>query len=218
MNGPNAEPCPGCGSLRVTAAAPLDLCPACLLATALAVDGEPCPYQVVTPIADDGAAVIYLAQGLTVGGYVALKVLNPRTDIDEILTRYRGFRETLALVRHRGLARLLDVGVTEDGRLYLASEYVAGWPLSTIGSRPAIPIEDRTAIVRQLTEAIGAAHAAGVAHMKITADRVKISTAGGIRATILGLGSALIVDGLDSSVPPDLTALAAIGHDLGVEP
>ena len=57
--------CPRCGTVRAAQAAPLDLCPACLLATALSMDDEPCPYQVLAPIGEGSSGVTYLAQALT---------------------------------------------------------------------------------------------------------------------------------------------------------
>ena len=75
--------CPRCGTVRAAHAAPLDLCPACLLAAALSTDDDPCPYQVLAPIGGGAGGVTYLAQALrAAGGYVALKILKPRDDVD----------------------------------------------------------------------------------------------------------------------------------------
>ena len=211
--------CPSCGTVRLTGMEPLDLCPACLLATALSMEDDPCPYQVLAPIGDDPSAVTYLAQALTrARGYVALKVLGPRDDVDDILSRYQRWKAPLTRLRHPGIARLLDVGLTEDGLLYVASEYVAGWPLTAIGSRASMGMDERAEIARQLTDAIAAAHAEGLAHLKLDASKVKISTADGLHATILGLGSSLIVDGSEAQREPDLAALVRLVHDLGIQP
>ena len=211
--------CPSCGTVRLTGTEPLDLCPACLLATALSMEDDPCPYQVLAPIGDDPSAVTYLAQALTrARGHVALKVLGPRDDVDDILSRYQRWKAPLTRLRHPGIARLLDVGLTEDGLLYVASEYVAGWPLTAIGSRASMGMDERAEIARQLTDAIAAAHAEGLAHLKLDASKVKISTADGLHATILGLGSSLIVDGSEAQREPDLAALVRLVRDLGIQP
>jgi hypothetical protein len=72
-------------------------------------------------------------------------------------------------------------------------------------------------MAHQLIGAIGAAHAAGVVHLKLDASKVKISTANGPHATILGLGSSLIVDGAEARPEPDLLALLRLVRDLGIE-
>jgi hypothetical protein len=53
--------------------------------------------------------------------------------------------------------------------------------------------------------------------LKLSSSKVKISTANGARATVLGFGAALVVDGMDG--PPDLDklALARIIQELGIE-
>ena len=211
--------CPRCGTVRAAQAAPLDLCPACLLTTALLMDDEPCPYQVLAPIGEDSSGVTYLAQALTGGrGYVALKVLGPRDDVDAVLSRYQHWKPALARIQHPSVGKLLDVGLTAEGLLYVASEYVAGWPLTALGSRASMGMDDRVEIARQLTDAIDAAHAAGVVHLKLDTSKVKISTANGPHATILGLGSNLIVDGANGRPDVDRLVLARIIRELGVEP
>jgi hypothetical protein len=219
MIGSLPDSCPRCGTIRISAVAPFDLCPACLLTTALSIENDVCPYQVLTPIGESPGAVIYLAERSTPGrGYVALKVLHRRDDVDDILTRYQHWKDRLGGFHHPGVARLLDVGLNEDGRLYLASDYVAGWPLSAIASRPSVGIDERTEIVRQLTAAIAAIHAVGLAHLRLTAAKVKISTASGLRATVLGLGSSLVVDGAECRREPDLAAVADLTRILELEP
>src|ERR1700730_3877400 len=159
----DSVPCPRCGALPATGAASLDLCPACLLATALSMDDEPWSYQVTAPMGEDASGVTYLAQRLAgARGYVALKIHAPRDDAGEILSRYRRWKPALARVLHPNIGKLLDVGLTDEGALYVACEYVAGWPMTALGSRAAVGIEARTEMARQLIGAVEAAHAADV--------------------------------------------------------
>jgi len=55
-------------------------------------------------------------------------------------------------------------------------------------------------------------------YLKLDTSKVKISTANGPHATILGLGSNLIVDGANGRPDVDRLALARIIRELGVEP
>jgi hypothetical protein len=210
--------CPRCGTLRPARRTSLDLCPACLLTTALSMDDEPCPYQVMAPMSDDSHGVTYLAQALTgARGYVALKVHGLRDDPEAVRLRYRHWKPALARVQHPSVGRLLDVGLTAEGLLYVASEYVAGWPLTARRSRASVGTGERVEMAHQLIGAIGAAHRAGVVHLKLDTSKVKISTANGAHATILGLGSSLIVDGAEARPEPDLLALVRLVRDLGIE-
>jgi serine/threonine protein kinase len=208
--------CPRCGTRRASRAAPLDLCPACLLTAALSIGDEPWPYQVTAPIGEDSRGVTYLAQRLAGGHeYVALKIHGPRDDAGEVLSRYRRWKPLLDRVRHAAVGKLLDAGLTAEGRLYVASEYVAGWSLAAPGSRASVGIDARASMARQLISAIEAVHAADVAHLKLDASKIKISSANGPHATILGLGSGLILDGGEARREADLLALVLLVRDLG---
>ena len=100
----------------------------------------------------------YLAQALSGGrGYVALKVLGSRDDVEAVQSRYQRWKPALARLRHPSLSRLLHVGLTAEGLLYAASEYVAGWPLTALGSHASMGRDERDEIARQLTGAIAAA-------------------------------------------------------------
>ena len=211
-----AMQCPQCGTDKPAAGSPLDLCPACLLSAALSADPEPCPYHIVAPIAESRTGTTYLAQPVRGRGIVALKIFAGRDDVGAVLAQYDRLKPALSRVNHPGVARLVDAGLTDDGLLYTASPFVAGWQLSAIDDRPAIGHDARLEIARQLTSAGAAIHDAGLAHLAIDVSNVRVSTAGGIRATLLGFGAAMIVAGLEPSADADRNALAQLLRRIGV--
>ena len=208
--------CPQCGTaLPAGPSGALDLCPACLFGAVLAADRELCPYQIVAPLAESAHGTTYLAQRSdSARGLVALKVFPGREDADELLARYERWKPALERVRHVSVARLLDVGLTDQGLVYAASEFVTGWPLSALAEHPAIGREGRVEISRQLSEALDAIHAAGVAHLDLEAPNVRVSTMGGLHVTMLGFGIPLVVDGLEPSPDVDRVALARVSRRL----
>jgi serine/threonine protein kinase len=209
--------CPQCGTdLPAAGSSPLDLCPKCLLSAALSADSRSCPYHIVAPIAESRTGTTYLAQPVGTRGIVALKVFVDRDDVDEALDRYERVKPALARLKHGSVARLVDVGVTDDGLLYLASQFVAGWQLSAIDEHKSVDTKGRVEIARQLTSAVGAIHTAGLAHLAIDAAHIRVSTAAGVHATILGLGARIVVDGADPVPAPDREAVAAVIRRLGV--
>ena len=50
---------------------------------------------------------------------VALKVIKAGMDSEHVLARFEAERETLSLMEHPDIARVLDAGVTKEGRLFL---------------------------------------------------------------------------------------------------
>lgn len=214
--------CPQCRApLRTAGSTAIDLCPACLLATALSNDAAACPYRIIAPIAESPRGATYLAQpGGRGQGIVALTILAPRGDArwaDEVLARYARWKPALDRARHPNVARLRDAGLTDEGLVYIASDFVAGWLLSSIDGRPAIGPDARIEIARQLTSAVGAIEAAGLAHLALDASTIRVSTAAGVHASLLGLGFRLIVDGDEPSPDADRVALAQLRRRLGVD-
>jgi serine/threonine-protein kinase len=206
--------CPRCGRVQPQ----VELCPACLFATAVSLGVDPCPYEVVTPIDEDAQAVTWLAQYTTgFPQHVALKIYAHRDDIGDVLTRYRQWKPILARLAHPSIARLLDVGLTDDGHLFVAFEYVAGRTL-TAGTLASMGMDDRVEVARQLHDAVAAAHAAGVVHLKLSPSKVRFSTSPALSVAILGFGSGLIVDGLAGAAEADRVALERILDRLNTSP
>ncbi len=64
----------------------------------------------------------------------------------EILGRFLRERQILARLQHPNIARLLDGGVTADGRPYFAMEYVEGEPITTYCDGRGLDVEQRLAL------------------------------------------------------------------------
>ena len=215
MTAPRATACPQCGRPRTSDAATHGLCPACLFATAASMDDEACPYQVLAPIEQDAHGITYLAErhASHVRGFVALKVVAGGNG-DAILSRFHELKPALARLQHPCAAKVLDAGSTSDGSVYIASDYVTGTPLSEMVSRPSLERAGRAEVARQLIEAVGAAHAAGVVHLDLDGSKVKVSTAAGLRASITGFGLSVIVEGRAGGPEIDRLALETLIRQL----
>jgi non-specific serine/threonine protein kinase/serine/threonine-protein kinase len=194
---------------------PSGLCPACLFTTAAALEDEVWPYQVLAPIAQDPEGITYLAErySSSVRGFVALTLV-AGGDHEALLSRFRDLKPALGRLQHPGAAKVLDAGSTPDGSVYVASEYVAGPTLSEMMARESLDRAGRAEIARQMTEALGAAHAAGVVHLDLDGSKVRVSTAGGLRAWITGFGVSAIVAGRTGSSDTDLVALETLVRQL----
>ena len=213
--------CPRCGK-TLSARSTEGLCAACLLAAALSPEDEHeaddrFPYRIVTLLAGDSNGVTYLAR--TTSGapkYVALKVLRSCGDPKAVVSRFERWKPALAAVHHPSVTPLVDVGRVGDRSIYLVADYVPGSPLQPLLQSPDLVAEQRAEIVRQIVAALRAAHDRGLAHMRLDVSRVKITAAAVLRAHVLGLGTALVVDGTAPDPESDRRALARIAGELGV--
>jgi eukaryotic-like serine/threonine-protein kinase len=123
-------------------------------------------YEVERILGEGGMGVVVAARHRDLDQRVAVKFLLPeiakRQDAAE---RFR--REARAAVRitSEHVARVLDVGSSEDGVPYMVMEYLQGDDLAAeIRSRGQLPVNEAVSYVLQACEAVAEAHAAGIVH------------------------------------------------------
>ncbi len=95
---------------------------------------------------------------------VALKLLRPGMDSVSILARFNQERQTLALMDHPSIAKVIDGGVTETGRSYFVMEYVKGEPLTDFCDRERHTIPRRLELFALVCDGIQHAHMKGIIH------------------------------------------------------
>src|SRR5215470_13743069 len=77
------------------------------------------PYKLLEPIGEGGMGVVYMAeQTAPVRRKVALKIIKPGMDTQQVVARFEAERQALALMDHSNIAKVLDAGATESGRPY----------------------------------------------------------------------------------------------------
>ena len=132
-------------------------------------------YLVERELGEGGAATVYLARDIKHGRNVAIKVFKP--ELAETLGAERFGREirTAANLQHPHILTVHDSGVA-DGLLYYVMPYVEGESLrARITREGGLPIGDVIRILREVADALGTAHAAGVVHRDIKPDNVLLS-------------------------------------------
>lgn len=133
-------------------------------------------YRVLSFIGSGGMGRVYRAEHTLLERPVAVKVLAPEFTSDQTMwDRFR--REALAAARiaHPHIAATLDFGY-EDRLVYSVMEYVDGTPLDALG----LPIDVMRALemARQVAQALGAAHDAGVVHRDVKPGNIIVCELG----------------------------------------
>src|SRR3954447_8514777 len=220
--------CPRCGAQVSLRPLTSPLCPGCLLASVLDADEDgdagaqddvvsEIPYQIVTLIERHADGATYLAHPRGASAHVALRIIGPRDDVPAVLGRARRWKTSLTEVRDPHIARLLDAGPAADDCVYVAAEFIGGPSLAVPACQAQLTAADRQAVVAQIAAAVTALHERGLTHLQLDTSHVKVRVHDGIHATIIGLGTALIVDGRAANPQQDLDALASLARTLGVE-
>jgi serine/threonine-protein kinase len=117
-------------------------------------------YEVLGKLGAGGMGSVYAARRHGDPGLCALKVLNQSLLGREFaVRRFWKEVEVLMLQRHPGILQLRDAGHARDGRLYLATELIAGTDLFRLIQRAGpMPLPHWLELAQQFLTALDAAH------------------------------------------------------------
>ncbi|MCA0352960.1 MAG: Stk1 family PASTA domain-containing Ser/Thr kinase [Chloroflexi bacterium] len=132
-------------------------------------------YQLERKLGQGGMATVYLGRDLRLNRPVAIKVLHGQYASDEqFLRRFKHEADAAAQLGHPNIVRVYDIGAEGDLH-YIVMEYVQGTDLKEIISLQApLPVPRTLAIVRQVAEALQAAHDSGLVHRDVKPQNVLI--------------------------------------------
>jgi serine/threonine-protein kinase len=125
---------------------------------------------------------------------VAVKTIHRRRIADVMtLQRFLAEARAAAAVSHEGIARMLDVDVTEDGTLFHVMELLEGETLADwLARTQRRPIGAVVRPLRVIAEALAAAHAAGIVHRDVKpANIMLIAEAPGAKLLDFGVAKLL---------------------------
>ncbi len=137
-------------------------------------------YAIESVVARGGMGIIYRARHLAVGRPVAVKIL--RADLarnTEALARFHREAQAAAAIGHPHIIEVIDFGHSPEGDAYLVMELIDGTDLAGLLRREGrLPVARALAIVRQVADALGAAHAKGIVHRDLKCENVMVLARG----------------------------------------
>lgn len=134
--------------------------------------------------------------------------------------------EQLRSLRHPGLVEVLEVGKLDSGEVYVAMERLAGKTLRELAAGERLEQRRALLIVRQVLEALEAAHAAGEIHGNLHPGVIFVTPGlGGDRVKLAEVGLAVLTGTRNAADPvyaapgpndarADLYALGAVLYEL----
>jgi serine/threonine protein kinase/membrane-associated phospholipid phosphatase len=157
-------------------------------------------YRILERIGKGAMGEIFLAEDTRLGRKVALKVLPPGSAMDEgRLQRFRLEARAVAAMNHPNIVTIHSVEEV-DKINFLAMEYVEGRTLRDLIPRAGLPFDEFLRIATELTQAVSAAHSAGITHRDLKPENVMITLSGSVKVLDFGLAKVIDeprVDGLD---------------------
>jgi serine/threonine protein kinase/tetratricopeptide (TPR) repeat protein len=163
------------------------------------------PYAIDRLLGRGGMGTVYLAHRVD-GQFdqqVAIKIIDMPLATDLFRDRFRTERQILAGLSHPYIARLLDGGVSEDGELYLAMEYIEGISITNFCETQGLGVRERLTLFKKVCEAVQYAHQNLIVHRDLKPDNILVAVDGSPR--LLDFGTAKILTPLGTEDAGDLT-------------
>ncbi len=150
------------------------------------------PYKLLRTIGKGGMGAVYAAErvDLAFRKLVAVKLVKPGMESDEILARFKHERQVLAGLDHPNIARLLDGG-TEGGMPYLVMEYVEGTPIDQYCSSHRLSVIERLQLFCTVCSAVQYAHQNLVVHRDIKPRNILVTADGTPKLLDFGIAKVL---------------------------
>src|SRR5580765_1733221 len=157
-------------------------------------------YEILQVLGEGGMGTVYKARDREVQHLVALKLIRPEmASHPVILARFRQELLTARQVTHRNVIRIYDMAEA-DGTKYITMELVEGDDLrKLLHEGGKLPSEKAVEIVRQICQALEAAHNAGVIHRDLKPQNIMQEKNGRILVMDFGLARSLESDGMTQS-------------------
>ena len=162
------------------------------------------PWQLVRRIGSGGMGEVFEARRAD-GSFeqrTAIKLLHAGTVAQ--LERFHAERRILARLEHPGISRLLDGGVTDDGRPWMAMEFVEGSPITDYCLQSRATLAERLRLFEQVCDAVAYAHRHLVVHRDLKPANILVDRDGRVRLLDFGIAKLLDQDA------PVLTQTASV--------
>ncbi len=149
-------------------------------------------YTVHRLLGKGGMAAVYLATQNSLDREVAIKVLLNPSD-EQFNQRFVSEARIIATLNHPRVITVYDVAQLEDGRHYIAMEYLSGGDLARLKGQMLGPIY-ALELIRQIAEGLSVVHRKGIIHRDIKPANILFRDDGTVVLTDFGIAKDMTGD------------------------
>lgn len=170
-------------------------------------------YRIAEPLGRGGMGTVYLAEHVTVGRKVAIKVLTHEWSEHEVVARrFKEEARAASAAGHPNIIEVFDAGELPDRRLFIVMEFLTGRSLyEELVEVGPLDVLRACRIIRDVARAVRAAHGVGIIHRDLKPDNIMLVNRGeGEMVKVLDFGISASADRT-----PEEQRLTIPGHALG---
>ena len=167
-------------------------------------------YRVIEKLGGGGMGVVYKAEDIDLGRFVALKFLPDDVAHDpQALSRFQREAKAASALNHPNIVTIYELGHL-NGTHYIAMELICGETLRSLLSSGPLPYRKAIAIATEIADALAKAHETGLVHRDLKPENLMVAQGG--NAKILDFGLAKL---RDHSVDPERSTQGNLLTDPG---